>query len=116
MIDSEQTGKYAHVWSKYKPVMVKMMVDAPEGEQSYQLSNHEFIDVNPKRVTGYSFDVEVSKGRVLVEPKNNLLIADLMYILRRSERAIGLMETNKFRFALSKEFKLTISLLEESNS
>lgn len=112
MRDSEPIGNYAHVWSKYKPVIVKMMVDSSEKEQEYQLSNHEFVDVNPKRVTGYSFDIEISKGRILVEPKGNLLLKDFMYVLKKSEKANVLMETRNFNVALSKDFKLTITSSE----
>ena len=110
MRDSEPIGNYAHVWSKYKPVIVKMMVDSKqEGAQEYQLSKHEFVDVNPKRVTGYNFDIEIIKGRILAEPKGNLLLKDLMYVLKRSEKASILMEYKKFNMVLNKEFKLTVN-------
>ena len=111
----ESDLKYAHVWRKYKRVLLKMMVDAKKGEQKYELSAHEFMDVTPARISGYAFELKLSNGRPSGNLSKSLLVADLLYVLQHSPKAIELSVEAVYSFQMSKEFKLTVSCETSEN-
>ena len=111
MID-ETTGtkEFFPIWKKYRPVVLKLMIDSLEGEaQSYQFSGHEFADVNTRKSATFSFKLETHKGRVLHPKKASVVAADLMVVLKQSAKAIELTDAYIFNFALDAQFKLTVS-------
>lgn len=101
--------KYAHIWSKYRPVILSLMKSSADGVQSYQLSGHEFIDINPKKATGYTFTMQVHERKTLNDIRKSLLAPDLMAVLRLSASAMELSETAIYTFQMDKTFLLQIS-------
>jgi len=108
-VSSAKMGNYFHVWQKYKPVIVKLMMDSEKKAQTYQLSDHEFRDVNPKRKTGYSFKFKFHSKRSLSNLKSKLLAEDLLSVLLHSNTASELSYDATFEFELDKDFKLHVS-------
>lgn len=103
-------GKYTHIWQKYRPVILKLMVDSTSGEkQAYDLSSHEFLDANNKRKTGYSFSLKVYKGRNAGEKKVNVVGQELLSILQMSNKAQELTESATYHFEMDRHFKLQVS-------
>ena len=96
------------IWEKYRPVILKLMITSSDGPQTYQLSAHEFMDVNNKKPTGYSFTLRAFQSRSQNDIKKNLVAQDLLYALRNSDRAEQLMETMQFEFILDKQFVFTV--------
>jgi len=112
--------KYAHIWGKYRPMILSLMKASLVEPQTYQLSNHEFVDINPKKTTGYSFSMQIHERKSVNDIRKSLLAPDLMAVLRLSGKAMELSDTAAFSFDLDKTFLLKISsipneTLEASN-
>ena len=113
--------KYAHIWGKYRPMILSLMKASLVEPQTYQLSNHEFVDINPKKTTGYSFSMQIHERKSVNDIRKSLLAPDLMAVLRLSGKAMELSDTAAFSFDLDKTFLLQISsipneTLEASNN
>ena len=100
---------YIYLWKKYRPAILKLMVDSANGPQEYQFSKHEFHDVNPKEKGGYSFTLRVLQGKALKELKTSVLAMDLLAVLQSSRKASELTETATYEFILDKQFLLHIT-------
>jgi hypothetical protein len=104
-------GKYTHIWQKYRPMLLKLMVDAEEGPQKYQFQRHEFMDVNNQRPTGYSFKMEVFRN----EKQNKVsssVATDLLSILQSSAKSDELTIANKYLFKMDSKFSLEVSIVD----
>lgn len=101
-------GKYVHVWQKYKPAIVSLMIASAKEVQQYKLSQHEFVDISPKKATGYAFVLRIHKGKMINDVKKSLLAPDLLYVLKHSGKALDLSETAVYEFELDKDFTLHI--------
>lgn len=100
-------GKYTHLWMKYKPVIVKLMVDAQQGPQSYQFQRHEFADLNNQKPTGYTFSLEVFENKKQNNP-NSSLATDLLSIIRSSGKSEELTSEHTYLFQMDKNFVLEV--------
>jgi hypothetical protein len=100
---------YTPVWSKYRPAILKMMIDSTTGPQSYQLSNHEFKALNPKQKGGYAFELHVADGRAVNGLKNSTTAQDLWEILQLSKKASELISTAAYQFSMDKQFVLHVN-------
>lgn len=103
-------GKYVHVWKKYRPAILNLMVAAANGEQSYKLSNHEFIDISPSKVSGYSFVLRFFERKSISDIKTSLTAPDLLSVLKTSGKAMELSESNIYEFEMDKTFTLHIRM------
>jgi len=100
---------YIPLWSKYKPVLIKLMRDAANAPQSYQFISHEFRDINPKERSGHSFKLEAHKRKAQNNIKMSVVAQDLLDILIKSNTAYELMEESMYEFKMDKEFMLTVT-------
>ena len=100
---------YTPVWSKYRPAILKMMIDSINEPQSYQLSNHEFKALNPKQKGGYAFALEVSGGKAVNGLKDSIVAQDLWEILQLSPKANELISTAAYQFSMDKQFILHVN-------
>ncbi len=98
---------YSSLWNKYRPAILQMMVAADEGPQTYKFFKHEFKAVNPKEKS-YSFTMEIYQGKALDPLKMANIAKDLLNVLAQSPKANELMESNKYEFALDKQFVLHV--------
>ena len=104
------TKEFFPIWKKYRPVVLKLMIDSLDGPaQSYQLSHHEFSDVNSRKSAVFSFKLKTHQGRVLHPKKASIVASDLLALLKQSAKAIELMDASVFNFVLDSQFKLTVS-------
>lgn len=99
---------YRGLWNKYKPAILKMMVDANEEIQSYQLSSHEFQAFNSQKRGPYSFTLQVAHGKVLSGMKDSVVAQGLWEILQLSRKASELISTSSYQFWMDKTFILRI--------
>lgn len=102
---------YTGLWNKYRPAILKMMVEADDAPQSYQLSNHEFKALNPKQKGGYAFKIDVSGGKVINGLRGSEVAQDLWNILQMSRKASELLSTTGYQFSMDRLFKLQVSKL-----
>ncbi|WP_141719770.1 hypothetical protein [Roseivirga misakiensis] len=110
--DTLQTSAFYPLWKKYRPVMLKLMVDADNEAQQYQMSKHEFTDLAPKKNIVYSFKLEMFQGAPLVAPKTSLVAQDFIAVIKQSAKANELMQTATYAFELDKQFNLNVSISE----
>lgn len=104
---------YTFVWSKYRPAILKLMIDSSDGPQQYKFSDHEFRRINPKEKGGYTFTLRVFRGKAINDIKASAPAQDLLRVLQQSGKASSLMETSTYEFMLDKHFVLHI--LHEEN-
>ena len=108
--DTTGTKEFFPIWKKYRPVVLRLMIDSLEGTaQSYQFSKHEFADVNTRKSAVFSFKMETHKGRVLHPKKASIMASDLLALLKQSAKATELMDASVFNFVLDAQFNLTVS-------
>ena len=100
---------YSPFWHKYRPAVLRMMVDSAQEPQSYQLSVHEFKALNPRQKGGYSFCLVTNNGKAVSGIKGSDVARDLWDLLNLSPRGAELLSEGSYEFSMNKEFKLTIS-------
>jgi hypothetical protein len=99
---------YGHVWSKYRPVILKMMI-ASEGEpQQYKFSSHEFKGANPKEKGSFAFTLQAFQGRAVNNIRSSEIAQSLMGVLQQSRKATELLEKETYEFVMDKQFILHI--------
>jgi hypothetical protein len=102
------TRTYTGLWSKYRPAILKMMVDASVQPQKYQLSHHEFQAANNGKKGPFSFSLALANGRPVTGLKDSLVAQDLWEILQMSRKASELISESSFQFSLDRQFVLHI--------
>lgn len=100
---------YKLLWNKYRPALVKLMMDSEKEPQEYQFISHEFRDLNPKEKGGHAFTLEAHRGRPQNNIKMSVVAQDLINILAKSAKAQELMEVATYVFVMNKQFLLTIT-------
>lgn len=103
------TQIYSGLWSKYRPAILKLMLDASAGPQAYKLFPHEFRGLNPKEKGGYGFSLVVSKGKALNNISTSVVAKDLLTVLQMSGKALELMNENAYEITMDKQFMLRIN-------
>lgn len=102
------TSQYAHLWSKYRPAILRLMVDSEQSPQEYTFSNHEFKVAHPTEKGGYSFKLRVFNSKAVNDIRKSQVAKDLLRILQQSNKATELTEQSVYEFTMNKEFVLNI--------
>lgn len=102
---------YLPVWHKYRPVILRMMIDAKEEPKTYQLSAHEFKAMNAKQKGGYSFTLQVANGRVKNSIKDVSMAQDLWEVLQLSPKATELISESAYQFMVDKHYLLRVEII-----
>jgi hypothetical protein len=103
------SNPYAALWGKYRPMILKLMVESGKEPQQYRLFSHEFKAVGLKEKTGYSFVLEVSQGKAINKIKGSTVARDLLGVLQSSQKASQLMNEAVYEFKLDKQFVFHVS-------
>ena len=103
------SNQYSYIWSKYRPAILKLMVDSKDSPQQYKFSNHEFLMANPTEKRGYSFKLRVFQSKAVNDIKTSSIAKDLLRILQQSRKATELTEHSIFEFEMEKGFTLKIA-------
>ena len=104
---------YSFVWAKYKPAILKLMIDSSEGAQQYQFSKHEIKSISPKEKGGHSFSLRMHKGIAVNDIKKSAIAKDLLFVLQQSKKVLELAEASTYEFKLDRNFVLHITKEEE---
>lgn len=108
---------YTPLWHKYRPALIKLMIDASNEPQTYKLSAHEFKAMNAKQKGGYSFVLEISKGKATNDIRDSIIAKELLEILQISKKASELTDESPYQISLDKQFVLHISrMTAETNN
>src|ERR1043165_2561703 len=95
---------YTPLWNKYRPAILKMMVDSGDGPQVYKLSPHEFRAMNTKQKSGFNFVLQVSKGKAINNIRDSVIAQELLEILQISRKASELTEMDSYQIEMDKQF------------
>ncbi|MFC2125301.1 hypothetical protein ACFLU5_10850 [Bacteroidota bacterium] len=101
-------SKYSYLWNKYRPAILRLMIDAAESPQEYKFSKHEFHNINPREKGGHSFTLRVFGGKAINDIKGSVVAKDLLEVLQQSKKASELVEISTYEFILDKQFLLHI--------
>jgi hypothetical protein len=104
---------YTPVWSKYRPAILKMMVDSESEPQSYRLSNHEFQALSTTKKSTFAFSLRVSAGKATEGLKDSPVAQDLWEILQVSKKASELIATSTFQFSMDRQFVFHVQKITE---
>ncbi|NJN26963.1 MAG: hypothetical protein HC819_13780 [Cyclobacteriaceae bacterium] len=105
---TEMVQKYTFLWSKYRPALLRFMIDAEAEPQEYQFLDHEFKSINAKEKGGYSFVLRVFQGKAINDIKSSALAKDLLSVLQKSRKAVELMDQSVYEFTMNKQFMLEV--------
>jgi hypothetical protein len=107
-------SRYCHLWHKYRPVILRLMIDAKDAPQHYALSNHEFRRIFPKNQSSLAFILYIHRSRAVNNIKTSPLAHALLQVLRDSKTAIKLTERSTFEFLLDEKFIIHVRKSEEA--
>jgi hypothetical protein len=110
------TQIYTYVWSKYRPAILKLMVDSADGPQQYKFSDHEFRSINPREKKGYAFTLLFFEGKAVNPIRTSPPAQDLLLILQQSKRALELSGISTYQFVLDKRFTLHVTRQEKEQT
>lgn len=102
---------YTPVWHKYRPAILRLMVDASEEPQNYQLYPHEFRALNSRQKGGYNFTLQVANGKAINQIKDSVAAQDLLSVLQQSPKGAELIEKDSFEISMDKQFMLHVNKL-----
>lgn len=100
---------YSPIWNKYRPAILKMLIDAAAEPQQYQLSAHEFKAMNSKQKGGYHFVLQVAEGKALNKIKDSIVAQDLLETLRLSKKGSELIHEGSYEITMDKTFVLHVN-------
>jgi hypothetical protein len=112
-INGPSIKTYLPIWSKYRPVILKLMIDAATEPQQYQLSGHEFKAMNARQKGGYNFVLQVLKGKAINNIRDCQAAKELLEILQISRKASELTEEAPYEITLDKQFVLHITKMNQ---
>jgi len=100
--------KYAPLWSKYRPAILKMMLAAALEPQEYKLTEHEFKAMDGKKKSSFGFSLTVANQRAVNNIKDSEAAQDLLNMLQLSRKGSELMQLNSYELVMDKHFILRI--------
>jgi hypothetical protein len=106
--------KYAPLWNKYRPAILKMMLEAASEPQQYRMTEYEFraMDSAKKKVS-LRFNFVIADSRAVNNIRDSEAAQDLLHMLLMSRRGSELIQLNTYEMSLDKHFVLHI---QQSNS
>ncbi|MEM7552218.1 MAG: hypothetical protein AAF363_21215 [Bacteroidota bacterium] len=101
--------KYSPIWHKYRPAILKLMVDSAQKTQEYPFSAFEFKDIDAKQKGGFAFTLRVYDCKAINDIKTSVVAQDLLAILKQSEKANQLTREAIYEFTMDKQFVFHVS-------
>ena len=102
-IETSQTP-YSYIWHKYRPVILRLMVNAQDAPQQYVLSGHEFRRIFPKNRSSLAFILYIHRSKALNNIKTSPLAHALLEVLQQSKTADKLTEGSTYELMLDGKF------------
>lgn len=102
-METTQTACH-YLWRKYRPVVLRLMMDAEEDSQRYVFSSDEFRKMFPKSRRKLAFILYFHRSRALNNIKASILAQSLIDVLRLSKTSASLCNDATFEFILDENF------------
>jgi hypothetical protein len=103
---------YTHLWSKYRPAILKLMIASADAPQQYKFTANEIKTANPKEKGGYTFTLTFHKTRSVNDIRSSVIAKDFLVVLQQSRKASELSEMSTYVFKLDKHFVLHVTKAE----
>jgi hypothetical protein len=104
-IETSQTQTpYGYIWHKYRPVILRLMVNAEDAPQQYVFAGHEFRKMFPKNRGSLAFLLYIHRSKAVNNIKTSPLANALLAILQQSKTAVKLTENSTYELMLDKKF------------
>lgn len=116
MLNDFKMKIYAPIWNKYRPAIIRMLIDSTSEPQVYKLSAHEFKAMNAKQKGGYNFTLQVSKSKALNNIKDSVIAQELLEVLQTSPKATELTLEAPYLIEMDKKFMLHVTKIVEATS
>lgn len=110
-MDQPFLSPYSLFWKKYRPVVLKLMIDASRAPQEYQFFVHELQSITPKGKNPY-FTLRIHNSKAVTTVKDLVIAHDLLYALTLSKKANELTQEATYEFSLNRDYKLRVSVVE----
>ena len=107
---------YSYVWHKYRPVILRLMINAEDAPQEYTFSDHEFRRIFPKNRSSLAFILYIHRSKAVNNIKASPLAHALLGILKESQTAIRLTENSTYELMLDEKFVLHVRKNELSDN
>ena len=106
---------YQAVWKKYLPVIAMKLKQVIRNNESSHVGMYqfEFHSTGKKKKTGYQFDLELNKGRVMNDISGSLVAKQLTETMKADPVVRPLLNLGHFMFSLNSDYILTIQLKSE---
>jgi hypothetical protein len=100
-------GKFLGLWTKYLPVMRLLLKKSVNGDQQISLGKMELQSVDARKNVNFSFNIEISKGKI----ENTIGVAaigkDLFTVLSNDAVVKSFMDDKKITIQMSRASLLT---------
>ena len=100
----ETTSPCSYIWHKYRPVILRMMVDSETTPQHYAFADHEFKRLFPKNTGKLAFILFLHRAKAINNIKSSPLAQALLGILQQSKTVVRLTEESTYELMLDDKF------------
>lgn len=108
--------RYAPLWNKYRPAILKMMLAAAFEPQQYKLAQHELHAMDDRKRGGFGFNLSLAKSRATNNIKDSEIAQDLLNMLLVSRKGAELLEQNTYEISLDKQCVLHVAQIKLDQS
>jgi len=101
-------GKFLALWTKYLPVIRILLKKSVNGEQQVSLGKMELRSVDNRKNANYSFNLEISKGKVENRIGSAAIGKDLFTVLNNDSMANDFMNNKTINIRMGNASLMTI--------
>jgi hypothetical protein len=100
--------KYINLWKKYLPVIRIQLKKSLQKEEKLQLNKIEFEATGDRNLSGYTFNLEIQKGKVTNDISGTAVARDLFKVLIEDVGLKEFLEDKRIKISLRQNFVLKI--------
>lgn len=100
------TGRYLSLWTKYLPIIRIQIKKSFEKEVSLKLNSSEFKAVGDRKLSGYTFNLEIEHGKVANDISGTAVARDLYEVLSNDQIIVEFIKDKRIKLNMDKSFTL----------
>jgi hypothetical protein len=108
--------KFDSIWRKYRPAILRLMVDAAVAPQTYKFASHEFTRLERNTKKDYSFALTMLKSKSVNSIRASEIAHDLLHVLQDSKTATELSQSKAYEFVLDKKYVLHVNIAADNET
>lgn len=111
-----QESLYFPLWQKYLPIIALQMKNAKNGEREITLYKNEFKEVGDRKVSDFSFNLEIKNGRVASNIRGTAAARGLYEKLTQNKATKQLLTENFYKIQLFKDYRMKIERIPQAEA